>query len=92
MTTPVIIDAVAVAILAFFVLWGAHQGLLRSLAGLLTIVVALVQGNEVTVKSFFPKTGGRVELRPANPEYDVQIYPAEEVSIQGRVIGLQRKY
>ena len=28
--------------LAFFVLWGAHQGLLRSLAGLLTIVVALV--------------------------------------------------
>lgn len=42
MTTPVIIDAVAVAILAFFVLWGAHQGLLRSLAGLLTIVVALV--------------------------------------------------
>ena len=42
MTTPVIIDAVAVAILAFFVLWGAHQGLLRSLAGLLTIVAALV--------------------------------------------------
>lgn len=42
MTTPVIIDAVAVAILAFFVLWGAHQGLLRSLTGLLTIVVALV--------------------------------------------------
>lgn len=56
------------------------------------IVVALVQGNEVTVKSFFPKTGGRIELRPANPEYDVQIYPAEEVAIQGRVIGLQRKY
>ena len=56
------------------------------------IVVALVQGNEVTVKSFFPKTGGRIELRPANPEYDVQIYPADEVSIQGRVIGLQRKY
>ena len=42
MTTPVIIDAGAVAILACFVLWGAHQGLLRSLAGLLTIVVALV--------------------------------------------------
>lgn len=40
------------------------------------IVVALLQGGEVTVKSFFPKTQGRIELRPANPEYNVQIYPA----------------
>lgn len=42
MTTPVIIDAVTAAILIGFVLWGAHQGLLRSLTGLLTVVVALV--------------------------------------------------
>ena len=56
------------------------------------IVVALLQGGEVTVKSFFPKTQGRIELRPANPEYNVQIYPASEVSIQGRVIELRRKY
>ncbi len=56
------------------------------------IVVALVQGNEVTVKSYFPKTGGRVELRPANPEFPIQVYPSIDVAIQGRVIGLQRKY
>ena len=56
------------------------------------IVVALLQGGEVTVKSFFPKTQGRIELRPANPEYNVQIYAADEVSIQGRVIELRRKY
>ena len=42
MTTPVIIDAAAVAVLLGFALWGAHQGLLRSLTGLLTVIVALV--------------------------------------------------
>ena len=56
------------------------------------IVVALLQGGEVTVKSYFPKTQGRIELRPAIPEYNVQIYSAEEVSIQGRVVELRRKY
>lgn len=56
------------------------------------IVVALLQGGEVTVKSYFPKTQGRIELRPANPEYNVQIYSADEVSIQGRVVELRRKY
>ena len=56
------------------------------------IVVALLQGGEVTVKSYFPKTQGRIELRPANPEYNVQIYSADEVTIQGRVVELRRKY
>lgn len=42
MTTPVIIDAIAVAVLAGFLIWGARGGLFRSLTGLLTVVVALV--------------------------------------------------
>lgn len=42
MTTPVIIDAVAAAVLIGFALWGARQGLLRSLTGLLTVIMALV--------------------------------------------------
>lgn len=42
MTTPVIIDAIAAAVLAGFALWGARRGLLRSLTGLLAVVVALV--------------------------------------------------
>ncbi|MDD3885870.1 MAG: transcriptional repressor LexA [Victivallaceae bacterium] len=56
------------------------------------IVVALVRGDEVTVKSFFPRNDGKIELRPANAEFKVQIYTASDVQIQGRVIGLHRKY
>lgn len=41
MTTPVIIDAIAVAVLAGFALLGAWKGLLRTLAGLLVIVLSL---------------------------------------------------
>lgn len=41
MTTPAIIDAVALAVLAGFTLAGVWRGLLRSLAGLLVIVISL---------------------------------------------------
>lgn len=41
MTTPVIIDAIAVAVLAFFGILGAWKGLLRTLAGLLVVVLSL---------------------------------------------------
>ena len=42
MTTSVIIDAVVVLVLAGFVLWGVRKGLLKSLAGLVIMIVALV--------------------------------------------------
>ena len=42
MTTPVIIDAIAMVVLGGFAVWGACRGLFRSLTGLLTVVVALV--------------------------------------------------
>ena len=41
MTTPVIIDAVAVAVLAGFAILGAWRGLLRTLAGLLVLALSL---------------------------------------------------
>lgn len=41
MTTPVIIDAIAIAVLAGFALLGAWKGLLRTLAGLLVVVLSL---------------------------------------------------
>ena len=41
MTTPVIIDAIAVAVLAGFSVWGAWKGLLRTLAGLLVMALYL---------------------------------------------------
>ena len=55
------------------------------------IVVAMVD-NETTVKSFFPAPDARVELRPANGDFTSQFYPIENVSIQGKVVSLQRQY
>lgn len=54
------------------------------------IVVALVN-NEVTVKTFF-KRDSVIELHPANKDYQVQVYPANLVDIQGKVLALQRKF
>lgn len=42
MTTAVIIDAIVVAVLLAFAIWGARQGLVRALAGLVMVIVALV--------------------------------------------------
>ncbi|MEW6262101.1 MAG: transcriptional repressor LexA [Thermodesulfobacteriota bacterium] len=53
------------------------------------IVVALLGGEEATVKRFFLK-GGRIELRPENSRYDSRFYDFGEVLIQGKVVGLER--
>jgi len=55
------------------------------------IVVALV-GGETTVKSYYPLSDGRIELRPANPDFHTQIYQPGQVQVQGQVVALQRKY
>jgi len=52
-------------------------------------VVALVNGEEATLKKFYHE-GGRIRLQPANPAMK-PIY-AEDVQVQGVVIGLLRKY
>jgi len=41
LTTPVIIDAIALAVLAGFAVWGACRGLLRTRAGLLVLALSL---------------------------------------------------
>ncbi|MBI3888121.1 transcriptional repressor LexA [Candidatus Microgenomates bacterium] len=53
------------------------------------IVVALVDDNLATLKRFY-KDGDRVELRPANATMQ-PIYP-KSLKIQGRVVGLVRKF
>ena len=53
------------------------------------IVVALVGGEEATVKRFFYR-GDHIELRPENDHHPVQTYTLGEVLIQGKVIGIQR--
>ena len=55
------------------------------------IVVALVHGAETTLKRFFPE-GSVVRLQPANIEMDPIYVPAAQVAIQGRVLGVLRKY
>ncbi|MGE4564016.1 MAG: transcriptional repressor LexA [Victivallaceae bacterium] len=56
------------------------------------IVVALVQGGETTVKSYFPINATTIELRPANSEYQPQFHHKDQVRIQGRVLSLIRHY
>ncbi len=55
------------------------------------IVVALIN-DEVTVKTIYFHKGARIELRPANSDFTPQFYPAAQVKIQGKVVGLQREY
>jgi len=55
------------------------------------IVVALVN-DEVTVKTIYFHKGARIELRPSNSDFTPQFYPAAQVKIQGKVVGLQREY
>jgi len=53
------------------------------------IVVALIGGEEATVKRFFIRED-RIELRPENPGYEAKFYGLGEVLVQGKVIGIHR--
>jgi repressor LexA len=55
------------------------------------IIVALVDEEEATLKRFRRK-GGSIALEAANPAYGTKIYGPERIKIQGRLVGLLRKY
>ncbi len=55
------------------------------------IVVALVNGSETTLKRFY-REGEHVRLQPSNASMQPIMVPAAAVQIQGRVIGVLRKY
>jgi len=55
------------------------------------IVVALVDGTESTLKRIY-KEGDKVRLQPSNAAMQPVIVPAAAVHVQGRVIGVLRKY
>ena len=55
------------------------------------IVVALVDGTDATLKRFY-REGNKVRLQPSNAAMQPIIVPAANVAIQGRVIGVLRKY
>jgi repressor LexA len=55
------------------------------------IVVALIDEEEATLKRF-RRRGASIALEPANPSYEVRILPPNRVQIQGKLIGIYRKY
>ena len=56
------------------------------------IVVALVADDEATLKRFYREGPGKIRLQPANSEMAPLVLPAGDVKVQGRVIGVLRKY
>ena len=55
------------------------------------IVVALIDEEEAPLKRF-RRRGASIALEPANASYEVRILPPNRVRIQGKLIGLYRKY
>ena len=55
------------------------------------IVVALVDQTEVTLKRLHKK-GASIALEPANKNYDTRIFGPDRVDVQGRLVGLIRRY
>lgn len=55
------------------------------------MVIALLDGSEVTLKTFH-RERGRIRLQPANPALEPLVVDADRVQVQGVVIGLMRRY
>lgn len=55
------------------------------------IIVALVDNEEATLKRL-RKKGNSVALEAANPAYETRIFGPDRVKVQGRLVGLLRKY
>src|SRR6201987_1615420 len=55
------------------------------------IVVALVESSDATLKRFY-REGDSIRLQPSNVNMKPIIVPAAAVEVQGRVIGVLRKY
>jgi repressor LexA len=56
-----------------------------------TIIVALVEENEVTLKRL-RRRGNSIALEPANKKYETRIFRPDQVKIQGRLVGLLRRF
>ena len=55
------------------------------------IVVALVEKEEATLKRL-RKKGSTIALEAANPEFKTRIFGPDQIDIQGRLVGLLRRY
>lgn len=55
------------------------------------IVVALVMGEEATLKRLRRK-GASIALEAANPAYETRIFGPDQIEVQGKLVGLIRRY
>jgi repressor LexA len=55
------------------------------------MVIALLGNSDVTLKKFY-RENGHIRLQPANPAMQPLVVPADQVRVQGVVIGVMRKY
>jgi repressor LexA len=55
------------------------------------IVVAIVDENEVTLKRL-RRRGDSIALEPANKDYETRIFGPDRVKVQGKLVGLIRRY
>jgi repressor LexA len=55
------------------------------------IVVALIEGEEATLKTF-RRRGTTIALEAANPAYETRLYQDHQIRVQGKLVGLIRTY
>ncbi len=55
------------------------------------IVVALIEGQEATLKRF-RQNGSAIALEAANPAYETRVFRDDQIKVQGRLVGLIRTY
>jgi repressor LexA len=55
------------------------------------IVVALVEGQEATLKRL-RRRAGMIALEAANPAYETRVFRDDQVAVQGKLVGLIRTY
>src|SRR5260370_5532025 len=56
-----------------------------------TVVVALIDNEEVTLKRL-RRRGASIALEPANQSYETRIFGPDRVKVQGRLVGLMRRF
>src|SRR5690606_34853428 len=56
------------------------------------MVVALVHGDSATVKKYYRERDGRIRLQPANPTMGPMYFDENEITLQGIVVAVIRRY
>ena len=56
------------------------------------MVIALLNGSSATVKKFYRERDGRIRLQPANETMQPMYVHENDISIQGIVVGVLRRY